>query len=142
MEQGREAERETFLSHIVKRALRGGIDHWADVEELSYAHADGRTERIRTTEIIGPAPHGGDNAKGRIIEVGPDEDLHVEHDVTGKTIAEGFKMLVEDPSVLGVDPIDVQLWLRYRGRDDADDIEAEDADQLLQLGLFGRVRYR
>lgn len=134
----RTAEREDFLATILTTAVEGGIGYWSQCREYRWYFPDlpgGSAE---------PAPSGGANAMARIIDA---ED--VEHVITLDTIELGLDRIERGRPEFMTE----RAWrtIRYCNRhnntapDDAPsyagDIDADYADQILQVGALGTLVY-
>lgn len=134
----RRSELQTFYADIVITAIEGGINYWAQVHSYAW----------HSPNISGgtadPAPGGGDNAYAVISATddgdGEGDDDGTTHAVTVDTIAHAFTILAAGP----VQYLSDQARRRYlaaRRELDAGELDAGDADNLLQLGIFGQIVY-
>lgn len=117
-------KRETFLSEVLLTAAAHPFD-WRDTKEVMQAE--------------GAAPHGGLSVVAVILERETGEG----HRVTGRTIADGFKVIKGDLRRDGWNPGPrwVERMLRNRARHDAAGVGHADADFILQYGMFGAIVY-
>lgn len=136
------AERETFLADCVIHAIEGNVTtSWAEVQEYEWY-----ISILSDPDMMPPSPNGGDNA--RVVLVGQ-SNLFVQLEVTPVTIGKAFRQMhfsgkgdvPSDCIPGGVTAAWRERVLDARRRNDATDIDAIDADMLVQLGLFGEVRY-
>ena len=152
MRAGREAERETFLAGVIHRAVEFGIEHWAEVLELTWWPP---TPPAPLAGPRPPAPHGGAPARALILVTDANGYPVPGHDpieLTPVLLNRAFKVLFRngwrnDPRVTdtpfgpGVRP--TEAWSRrmldHRQRNDASDLDGLDASMLVQLGLWGAI---
>jgi hypothetical protein len=117
----RSVERIEFLSDIVITAVEGGIGYWSTVERYAFVLDE----------------YSADNhTSATILETG-DGDISVQHEVTIETIARGLARVREDHHKFG----NRSTWVAADRENDAGEFDSCDADALVQLGLFGEVRY-
>lgn len=131
------SERNEYLFDIFTTALEGGVDYWSECEEYEWRRADGSDDLI------------GFHAS---IRADRDEWLH---EVDRLAIRRGLKLICEatapfyDPNGAGTQCADVPFLDEADARAiqeatndlDAGDIDAHLADVIVQVGLFGEVRY-
>ena len=117
-------KRETFLSQVVLRAAADPFP-WRETKEVVQAE--------------GAAPHGGLNVVAVVLE----RETGEPHRVTGRDVADAFKILKGDLRRGGANPGPrwVERMFRHRARHDAHGLGAIDADWLLQYGLYGAIVY-
>lgn len=114
--------RAQFLSDVLSTAVEGGVQYWAEV--LSYAWNDQEVGRQA-------------NASATLTD--KEEDDGKVFTVTLDTIAKGWG-LYQGTSISGREyGKQAQLANRTNGEDG--DFDADIADQIVQLGLFGEVVY-
>jgi hypothetical protein len=131
----RSAERESFLADIVTTAVEGGINYWARVSGYRW-HSPDMADGGGSAE---PSPAGGGNAYCTVHEMGDEEEPIAEHKLTIDTIAHAFTV-ARDPDVKINPGYRAKLIELSLGGDDVD-YDAGDADNLVQLGLFGELVY-
>lgn len=131
--------RETFLADIIIAActpLNGGIRYWADVDAFAWCRAGSSSGPHG--DRLGLSPHGGANAYARVINLADEEEPAFE--LTPQAVAKALRAVQEHRGgvVMG-------SWrrriVRARRHNDASLLDADDADALVQLALFGEVRY-
>lgn len=126
MREGRQAraERETFLALTLDLALNEGVEHWADVLTSDFSDAG--------------APHGGADAGGTLMDRRAGSMLTV----TPKAVAQGYRTLLGE-TVPGKRWANLTRDRLLQARRDnlSGELDGPDADLLVQLGLFGTVRY-
>lgn len=118
------SEREIFLSDVIITAVEGGIQYWACIHGC-YSHGDFDDERTP--------------AKATLLALDTSEVLPLNNDV----VAKAFKAVLGHDEIPGAD----KNWRKrmvaayWDVEDGVCDIDADDADALVQIGLFGEVRY-
>jgi hypothetical protein len=129
----RSPERAQFLADIITTAVEGGIQYWARVTAYRWysPDLDGGTAE--------PGPGGTANAYAIVVD-GEDED-QVGHEVGLDDIARVLNGLrsAEPPKYWNADA--VRRVIAANRDNDAGDIDADDADVILQLAIFGEVVY-
>lgn len=112
----RTPERAQFLRDVLTTAVEGGINYWAQVGD--YAPDEGTVTVYESEEDDKP------------------------HAVTIETIAKGIGVAREKglASLSGPDYV-AQFWLADRTNSERGDYDADIADSILQLGLFGQITY-
>ena len=111
-----------MLHGIFTTAMEGGVNYWASVDGYRWSTGDGET----------------DDLDGFTADLYDQEDDLREYVVNGRVIARGYRLATgpdagfywstERPPLVVTDETD---W----------DYDAGDADAIVQLGLFGEVRY-
>ncbi len=115
--------KESLLADILCIALEGGIGYWSTAEVYFYSE----TDPADTHAII----HEHEN----------DGSMRVETmRITTNTIYAGICILLVDDTVCN-DSIRRRIMMSLIDEDYATDIDADDADCIVQLGLFGRIVY-
>lgn len=134
---GRSRELQTFYADVVGTAIEGGVNYWAQVHSYAWY----------STTISGgtadPAPGGGDNAYAVISpsdEGDGESDGGASYSVTADTIAHAFTVLAAGP-VQYLSDASRRRYLTARRELEAGDLDSSDADNLLQLGIFGQIVY-
>ncbi len=118
----RSAEREQFLRDVFTTALEGGIGYWARF--MSYRNRDG--------EPFGATVRECDDDECR--------DLVIDAEI----IERGLQGLADGTVTFGGSPMSAsahRFWAGMLAVPDAGEIDADDADEIVQAGLFGDVRY-
>ena len=117
-------EREQFLDDIITTALEGGIGYWSVAE--SYVWGDD----IPTAAVISDAES---------------DDPGFENLVVDRALVEKSLALMAAGSVKHLDDSMrariVSIAAEHPKNLDAGDIDADDADVIVQVGLFGEVTY-
>lgn len=138
----RSPERQQFLASVLTTAIEGGISYWATVE--SYTWFDPDLAGGHAT----PGPGGTANARAVIFET--EDDLLAEntdnepaarHTVTVDTIATGMARFRTIYTNLPRHHYIRQALLADRTNGEDGDYDADIADIVLQLGVFGEVVY-
>lgn len=120
-----DALQELYAS-IITTAVEGGINYWARVGDYEWSfkwHGDDK-----------------DDASVTVYEYGDDTEPASVHKVTTDTIAHAFTVLKKGP----VKYLGEATRKRYIGAQfvpDEADLDAGDADNILQIGLFGELVY-
>lgn len=130
MSRARSAARTEFLAYVLSAAFEGGIGYWsvADDIERSGDYPDGDWNYAAMTLF----EHDGDNAPGD-CELA--EGICQGHRVTLDTVAHGVSLYVKSDYRLAP-------AVRQASREnDAGDIDADLADVIVQLGIFGEIVY-
>lgn len=112
----RSAERTTYLADVMTTAIEGGINYWASLDTVSRVEDP--------TEILGwryDAAHLVDLEDGE------------EYTISLDTIAQGLNRISK------ILP-DCHIASAHRDMD-AGDLDANDADAVVQYGLFGELVY-
>jgi hypothetical protein len=133
MSQARRAE---FLNDIITTALEGGIGYWSQASQYQWIDDyDGRVHVVVGDEIP------GGNATAIVHRLNDDESDYVEEGllIDQACVRRGLRRILDGDAPVGE---------RYREgiRDanranDASLIDADDADVIVQAGLFGEVVY-
>lgn len=139
----RTAERESFLTSIIITAVEGGIDYWSAVSGYQWFVSG------LTGGTLSPAPGGGDNARVFIHECDDGtEDGYADEGVlvTLDTIARGLALIRSDKDIPYLGDYSRSI-IRAADRanttapDDSEWIDADLADIIVQVSLFGKVVY-
>jgi hypothetical protein len=129
----RSPERAQFLADVITTATEGGIQYWARVTGYRWysPDLDGGTAE--------PGPGGTANAWVELVDA--EEDDGKRHRVTVDDIARVLNGLRADavPKYWNADA--VRRAIAANRENDGGDIDAGDADCLLQLAIFGEVVY-
>lgn len=129
-------ERAQYLADLLTTAVEGGINYWAYVSNYRWdtdrPNDDGSTFTVHDTSVMVHETEEGDDEEG----------YPPAHVVTLDTIAHGIALARQSGlgSMSGPEYVK-QFWLsdRTNGRDG--DYDADIADSILQLGIFGKVIY-
>lgn len=120
--------RRAFLADVLTTAIEGGVQYWADV--LVYRWSDPSLKHGNGTR----------DAYAELVESDYEEEETQDLlRVTLDTIARGWR-LYEGQTLSGSE-YGRQAMLADRTNGDDGDYDADVADNVLQLGLFGEVRY-
>ncbi len=136
----RTAERQEFLADVITTALEGGVGYWSQASEYRWFSPD------LSGGTATPGPNGTANAYATLHETDtPDGELGDALTVDVDVIARAFGKIRRAASGDLVIPFLSREYAR-RLRDayddiDAGDIDADDADVVVQVGLFGQVVY-
>lgn len=126
------ADLDEMYHGVFVTALEGGIGYWSVAEDYRWSTGDGQTE-----------DHKGFRA---VIRETTDEEEGPELVVDRRVVARGLRALAAHKVTWGGRPMSPESrwpslakgWLR----DPANaDIDADAADNIIQAGLFGDIRY-
>ena len=146
MHEDDRAARESFLAQVTLRAVEaGGVTEWADVVEYSY-----NLTSSPLSSTLARSPHGGDDARVVLVERNTEHLVRRQAlEVTPTVIGKAFRQM--HYSGRGELPLECipggvsAAWREHvqdaRRRNCSNDIDVTDADMLVQIGLFGKVRY-
>lgn len=143
----RSAERTQFLADVLTTAIEGGVNYWATITNysVSLGHAENTTATL--TETMEDAPSGAASYTPAI------------HTVTIDTIARGVNLIAKStPNKLVNGLPDTNYSAEHGGIrylspgtrsaviaasriNDAGELDASDADAIVQVALFGEVTY-
>lgn len=121
------AERQDFLSAIIITAVEGGINYWAAVED--YSHTTPAQALVYDQE----------EGIGMVLNV-PAVDIALEKILTGADHGDFVKYFPKRY----VEPLRIANLINDTCPDDidgAEDIDADFADAIVQVALFGEVIY-
>ncbi|PZU04633.1 MAG: hypothetical protein DI630_00525 [Gordonia sp. (in: high G+C Gram-positive bacteria)] len=135
----RTAQRTQFLSGVLSCAIEGGIKHWAGVAEYQW-------EGLETTT----------GARATIHEPANDNSDPIVHVIDVDVIARGITAIASGRTsyansgyradrglVTGQSHARLRRLNASNGADcELGDHDSDDADAIVQAGLFGEVRYR
>ncbi|MGW9588665.1 hypothetical protein [Microbacterium sp. NPDC055455] len=141
-------EREEFYADILDTAVAGGINYWGEVVRYKNGRNDDSfTREEMPSAVVIPIEDDGAFDKGdlhpqqkpgRVVYRNGDTALAVK--ITDKTVRRGWNLYAKSPD----------MWTEYgeravrgvrNGEFDAGDIDAGIADQIVQLGIFGKVLF-
>jgi hypothetical protein len=130
----RTAEREEFLADVITAAVEGGTGYWAQVSQYQYV-MDGDIKVYCGEKVEG----GGTRAT--LHEMNDDETGYKSDElvVTTDTIAAGIAKLADRQVQLNVRILD--HILEANRENDATNIDADDADIIVQVALLGEIIY-
>lgn len=130
----RSAEREQFLSDIITGAVEGGTGYWAQVSQYQYV-MDGELHVYTGHEIDGGA------TRATLHEINDDETGYKPDGlaVTTDTIEAGIAKLAERQVQVNARMLD--HILEANKENDATNIDADDADIIVQVALLGEIVY-
>jgi hypothetical protein len=128
----RSDERANFLANTLSTACEGGISYWASVGDYDWGfpdmgHSDGRPWLAGEQAYVTAKVWEDDS-----------EDV-TPFDVDLETIAKGWGLFMDKTWERDYFQTDAKLANRTNGEDG--DVDAEVADVVLQLALFGEVVY-
>lgn len=116
--------RQEFYADIIVCAVEGGINYWAFTDEYDYL-----PEKARVLVA----------SKDNIVALGASEE-GIWKEVTPDVLAQGFSKVRNDASLKINKGLRRTLLTAY-DECDAGDIDAEGADVLVQIALFGEIVY-
>jgi hypothetical protein len=125
--------RDEFLASVITTAIEGGVGYWAGCRVYRWwsPTLDGGTAL--------PSVNGG--AFAHAVLVDREDPEQRDWKVDPGTIVQAFERLAEDAPVLHVSTRTRNRLLGAYDDLEAGDIDADDADMLVQIGLFGEVVY-
>ena len=124
--QGLEDTREGFLDDIIITAVEGGINYWALVTK--YKHPEGGPASVIIHETT-------PSTSGKPVVVKPITRLEIE-----AAIARILDLSVSDET-LGLHASRRDLIRQASAHNDAGNIDADEADNIMQIAVFGEVVY-
>ena len=134
METKKMSKREIFLSDVIITAVEGGIGYWSLCSEYDCG-IDFDTVDENTLDATRKP------AKAVILE--EEEDKDTKYVVDNKLVAKAFRRIMGKGEI----PYTGNEWRERMARaykdvdDGVCDIDSGDADCIVQIGLFGEVRY-
>lgn len=130
----RSAEREEFLSAIITGAVEGGTGYWAKVSQYQYV-MDGEI-KVYCGEKV---EDGGTRAT--LHEMGEDDDGYKLEGLvlTTDVIAAGLRKIERNEVQINVRLL--EHILEAARENDACNIDADDADVIVQVALLGEIVY-
>lgn len=126
------ARNPNLLSDIFTAAFEGGINYWARIITYRWQKPGLRGQDLPVDQLQDLKGFGG------VIEDTEDE-MNQSHVVDIRTIRRGLALLRAGKATFGGQPWD--NGKKVLGRIIAEDYDASDADIVVQVGLFGDVRY-
>lgn len=132
----RSDERARFLGDIISTAVEGGTNYWAQVSQ--YQYVDYFTGEVRT--VVGETV--GADARAVLHPLNDDETGYVQdgRTVTLDDVARALGMIRGDTPL----HLNVRIRARIMAADrasDAGDLDADDADVIVQVAILGDVIY-
>lgn len=132
----RSPQRETFLAEIIITAVEGGINGWAAVEDYRWnlPGLDGGTAAT--------GPNGGGNAHVTVSDAEDPDDEQIRVDL--EAIASAVTRIASDDEVRYLSR-NARTVVKTANRqnttapDQGEDIDAQIADEILQVAAFGEV---
>lgn len=123
--------REQFLRGVLCTAVEGGTNYWAQVSAI-------KREGYRADAKVNEPGFSDWSYLGYTLHDSEDEGK--KHVVTVATVKRGLKLLTQDTKV-GVRQ-DIRKAILLANIDpDNGDIDAEAADVIIQVGIFGEIVY-
>ena len=128
------SERSAFLSDIIITAAEGGVNYWAAVTK--YDHGYNKSDKLGD---CGLEPERSRTASMCVQDA--EDDSEPPMLVTVKTLRKAFALVMSSKDIAHVGgDWRKRMVAEYWGKD-AGELDADDADSLVQIGLFGEVRY-
>lgn len=126
-------ERLEFLGDIITTAVEGGTGYWAQVSQYQYVH-DGEVRVYCGGRV-------GDGARAVLHELKDDESGYKAEELVVDTdlIAKGIGALLKNDARIN-SQMKANIGQASR-ENDAGMIDADDADAIVQFGLFGELVY-
>lgn len=125
--------RANFLATVLTTAIEGGIGYWSSVEDYEWGYPDLGCSNGE------PLPAGAQSyARALIWEDESDDVTPLEVNV--ETIAKAFGKIREDRLNL-LKLGEARSRFLEADRENDGDLDALDADMIVQIGLFGEVVY-
>ena len=131
----RHANRETFLADIITTALEGGIGYWSRATAYRWYSPD------LTGGTAEPATNGGGNAYASIEEHGDSETPLATWEITPDIIVKGLTKIRSHEPIKYLGNHTRATMINADRQNDASLIDADVADQIVQVSLFGEVVY-
>jgi hypothetical protein len=127
-------ERDTFLSDIIITAIEGGIGYWS--RTLQYQYRDDDCDRVSV--VVGD-PSLEQDTRAIILDHEDGSPVAAVHTITPETIRVGIERICQE--TVRLSPWTVQRIREAAADLDAGMLDADDADYIIQAGLFGDLRY-
>lgn len=147
--------KEQFLDDVIITAVEGGINYWAYVHDYTWSDEGPTSVRVIDSEALKCEICDADlfdNRGPAEIFLGPafvsgDDGTHTpnhEHQpisvlVDRARIEEAFDIIKDFSKDVGWNEVDRKRAIGAYALNDASDIDASDADCILQIALFGSV---
>ena len=122
----RSPERQQLYTDIVTTAVEGGINYWARVCDYEYSDT-----------FFGDSTN---DASATVIEYGDSETEVARYKLTTATVAKAFGIMRKGPVEYLGEAMRKHYLKEYQFPENAD-FDANDADNIVQIGLFGKVVY-
>lgn len=134
----RTKEREEFLAEVIITAIEGGTGYWATV--FKYKHADLPPAEVHAIIAENDAVEDAENdtPPGETIEAAPFLAEHGKR-IGIDTIARGLGQITRGEIELGA--ATRKAIVEAARENDAGEIDADDADVIVQAGLFNKIIY-
>jgi hypothetical protein len=129
--------RDQFIHDLFVTAVEGGINYWSQTTDyhwhLPLAEGEKALDKLDLRGFYA------------VIEETPEDDTRTKHRINRAVIVRGLKLLASGEATYGGKPISPRMQARFAGIDrtngDGEDYDASDADNVVQVGLFGDVVY-
>lgn len=138
----RSDERKEFLADVITTAVEGGTGYWAQVSQYQWVDTYGYlTEEGQDRVHVSVGERNGDEPRATLHELDDDESGYKPEglELTLDVVARGIGRIQRGE-------VSLSDWYRDRilaasRENDAGQIDAGDADTIVQAGLLGEVRY-
>jgi hypothetical protein len=129
----RSAERVEFLGDIISAALEGGIGYWSQCSQYQY--------ELNGEIKVAVGKRQGDEPRATVHELNDDESGYKDEglEITLEAVEKGLDMILGE--LVAVAEYHRESISRASDRNDAGDIDADDADVIVQVALFGAIVY-
>jgi len=127
----RTESRAQFLHDVFVTAIEGGVNYWASVASYHWT-------------LGGPEPLDNCDLEGFRAEIIDNEDEGKRYDVARKVIARGINLIASGKCTYGgrvMAPDMVKAYRAINATNEGGDVDANRADNIVQAGLFGDIRY-
>lgn len=130
----RSPEREQFLGDIICGAVESGTGYWAQVSQYQY-------ESLGKIYVVVGELREDEGARATLHALNDREDAYEEegHEVTVETIAHGIRGIVSGR--VSVNDRIREAIIEANRDNDAGQMDADDADVIVQAGLFDTITY-
>jgi hypothetical protein len=139
--KGRTFERQTFLCDVLTTALEGGIGYWCRVDSYWWFSPElpsSKNNRVQHETVDGVE---FPNAWAKNARDTEDPESEPWGDITVETIATGIARILAADSKISLASDYVGRIAVANRNNDAGEIDALDADAIVQAGLLGDVVY-
>lgn len=119
------SKRDRFYADIIITAVEGGTNYWAYSREYSWAKDD-EDPTLTRAQLCDMEAYDTDEEKW--------------HNVTTSTIAHAYYTIRKDSNLGISSQARARFGCAFEDLD-AGDLDANDADTIVQIGLFGKVIY-
>lgn len=136
----RTPERTQFLGDIITTAAEGGTGYWAQVSQYQWIDDLGISREPGTIMVV-CGERQGDEPRATLHELNDDESGYKEEglDLTLDAVERGIGLILDGK--VGVATRYINRIAGASARNDAGDIDAEDADVIAQAALLGDIVY-